>query len=168
MSFKSIFLAAVAAVFTAVPAFAQDIMIGDAYARSSFPGAKTGAVFMMLQNHGAQDDRLIAASSPAAARVELHTHIAGADGVMKMREVEDGFVVPATGMHALQRGGDHVMLMGLNAPLVQDEAITLTLTFEKAGNIELIVPVDSERAAQEAPMGHGAQGHAEGGMKHGN
>ena len=43
---------------------------------------------------GAAADRLVGASSPAAARVELHVHITSEGGVMKMREVP-GYDVPA-------------------------------------------------------------------------
>jgi len=147
MSFKSTLLAAAAAAALAMPAMADmaKIMVQDPYARSSGASAKSGAAFMTLMNHTDQDDRLIAASSDAAARVELHTHKENADGVMQMMEVEEGFAVPAGGMHALARGGDHVMLMGLTAPLAQGDIVTLTLTFEKAGEITVEVPVDLTR-----------------------
>ena len=66
--------AALAATLLAAPALAE-ITIEDAYARSSSPMAKAGAAFMVIQNSGADSDRLISATSPAAARVELHTHL---------------------------------------------------------------------------------------------
>ncbi|MCC2097410.1 MAG: copper chaperone PCu(A)C, partial [Hyphomicrobiales bacterium] len=87
---KTTFLAAFAALF-ALPALAQDIAIDDAYARSAGARAIAGAAFFMIENHGTEDDRLIAARSPVAERVELHTHIADGEGVMRMVEVEDGF-----------------------------------------------------------------------------
>lgn len=149
MSFKTTLLAAAAALSFAIPAFAGDIMVQDPYARTSTMMSKSGAAFMTLMNHGAEDDRLIGASSDVAQRVELHTHIEDANGVMKMVEVKEGFPVPAGGMHALARGGDHVMFMGLNRTLAQGDIVTLTLTFEKAGDMTIEVPVDLERK----PMG---------------
>ncbi len=157
--------AATAVMLGAGPLFAGDIMVRDAYVRSSTPNSVTGAAFMMLMNHGDTDDRLIAARSDVAERVELHTHIEDANGVMKMREVEDGFAVPAAGKHALERGGDHVMFMGLKQPLVQGKEITVTLTFEKAGEMQVTIPVDLKRKPNHEGKDHGSMDH--GTMKHG-
>ena len=108
--------------------------------------AKSGAVFMMIENTGAADDRLVAASAPVAERVELHTHLEDGNGVMRMVEVKDGFGVPAGGDHALKRGGDHVMLMGLTEALEDGKSFPLTLVFEQAGEITIDVPIDQTRA----------------------
>ena len=148
MSFKSILFAGVAALSLTSPALAGDVEIHDSYARAA--NTKAGAAFMMIHNNGDADDRLIGASSPAAKKVELHTHIENADGVMKMVHVEEGFELPAGGMVHLKRGGKHVMFMGLNAPFEQGAKVPLTLVFEKAGEVELEVEVDLERKA-----GHG-------------
>jgi len=154
MSFTKTILAVATACALAIPAFADGmgIMIKDPYSRSAGPNAKTGAAFFGIMNHTDKDDRLIAASSDIAKRVELHTHIETADGVMQMREVEDGFPVEAGGMHMLQRGGDHVMFMGLTRPMVQGENVTVTLTFEKAGDVTVDIPVDLERKPPEGMM----------------
>lgn len=151
MSFKTTLLAAGMAAAFALPAFAgPKIAISDPYARAAGVTAIAGAAFFTIENTGDEDDRLIAATSDAAKLVQLHTHIAGANGVMKMVEVKEGFPVPAHGMHALKRGGDHVMLMGLNAPFIQGHTIDVTLTFEKSGPIEVEIPIDNERAPEAA------------------
>lgn len=160
--------AALAASLLATTALAGDIHIADAYARASNPRA--GAAFMLIHNHGAEDDRLVAVSSDAAARVELHSHKDMGDGVMKMMHLEEGIALPAGGLHALLRGGDHVMFMGLTAPFVQGETVEVTLTFERAGEIAVEIPVDLERQPR-APgdMSHGDMDHgdhAEGEMDH--
>lgn len=150
MSFKSTVFATAAALSIATISFAGDaIMVHDAYARSSTSKSTSGAIFMMLKNPGTQDDRLIGASSDAAKKVELHTHIENADGVMKMVHVEEGFAIPAGGEHMLKRGGDHVMLMGLTHGLEQGKVVSLTLTFEKAGDVTIEVPVDLTRKPDE-------------------
>ncbi len=138
---------------------AADITIEDAYARSSTAMSKSGAAFMTIVNAGAGDDRLIGAASDIAARVELHTHIQDENGVMLMREDEDGFPIPAGGSHALARGGDHVMFMGLTAPLEHGDTVALTLTFEKAGEITLTVPVDLERKPAHGGQMRQGMGH---------
>ena len=131
-------------IFLAPAALADSIVIEDAYARASRPGAPTGAIFMVIQNTGAEADRLIGASSDIAKKVELHTHIEEND-VMKMRPIEGGIEIMAEGAHALERGGDHVMLLGLTEALEDGAEVELTLTFESAGDVTMMVPVDNMR-----------------------
>lgn len=153
---KTLFSAALITGLLSTAAAWADIMVKDAYVRSSTPTSKTGAAFMMLMNDSDTDDRLIAASSEVAKRVELHTHIEDENGVMKMTELEDSMAIPAGGMHHLKRGGDHVMFMGLNQSLVQGEEITVILTFENAGEVEVTIPVNNERQADHGSMDHGS------------
>ena len=150
MMFK-ILMAGVALLVSVAPAMAE-ITIRDAYARAASPKAKAGAAFMVIENSGAAADRLVSATSTVAHRVELHTHKETGDGLMQMLEVEEGFVIPAGGAHALQRGGDHVMFMGLKQSLLQGDTVEVILTFEKAGEIALEIPVD---LARKPAMGHG-------------
>jgi hypothetical protein len=79
---------------------------------------------------------------------------------MQMMHVPEGFAIPAGGEHALARGGDHVMLMGLTREVADGDVINLTLVFEKAGEIVVEAPVDNARKA--AAMEH--SGHQ---MQHG-
>jgi copper(I)-binding protein len=134
---------------------AADIVVSDAYARTSRPGAPTGAAFMLITNMADTDDRLVAASSEIAKRVELHTHIDQGDGVMKMTEIEGGIPIAAGATHAMERGGDHVMFMGLTDTLDQGAEIAVTLTFENAGDVVITVPVDNERQPLHGGMKHG-------------
>jgi copper(I)-binding protein len=147
------------ASITAIPAFAEPILtIEDAYARTASDSAKSGAGFMVIRNSGDTEDRLIAARADVAQRVELHTHMQNADGLMMMVEVEDGFPIPAGGAAMLRRGGNHVMLMGLNGPLKQGDTFPLTLVFETSGERTLDIIVDRERMPQHGQIGHG-MGH---------
>lgn len=159
MTFKTLLVAAAATLCLTFPAAANDgVQINDAYARAS---AASGAVFFEIENHQTDDDRLIAASADAvAAKVELHTHKEDANGVMQMMHVPEGFVVPGNGTHALARGGDHVMLMGLKGPLNTGDVISLTLTFERAGVVTVEVPVDNERMGGAMQGGMDHSGHA--------
>ncbi|WP_417210790.1 copper chaperone PCu(A)C [Antarctobacter sp.] len=152
MTLKTLFAGAVA-LSLATPALAE-IVVKDPYARSSGPTAKAGAAFMVIENTGPEDDRLIAVASEIAVRVELHTHKDMGEGVMRMMEVKEGIVVPAGGVHMLQRGGDHVMFMGLTGPMEQGNTVTVTLTFEKAGEMVVEIPVDLERMQMHG-MDHG-------------
>ncbi|GFE63472.1 copper chaperone PCu(A)C [Litoreibacter roseus] len=160
MFLKSLALAASVSL-AALPGLAADqmIMVDDAYARASTPSAKSGAAFMQIMNMGETEDRLIAASTDAAIRAELHTHQEASNGVMRMIHVEEGFVIPAGESLSLQRGGNHVMLIGLSDPLEQGETVNITLTFENAGDVMVEVPVDLERKPQAGAHGGHGGGH---------
>lgn len=145
MKLKTLIRAAVTGAFFIPSATLADVVVHDAYARSAGAMAKAGAAFMMLENTGNTTDRLIDAQSDAAAKVELHTHIDQGDGVMKMTRVPEGFEIPAGSKVALQRGGKHVMFMGLNSQWSQGDVLDVTLVFERAGAVTVQIPVDLER-----------------------
>jgi periplasmic copper chaperone A len=169
---RNILMALATITLTTMPAFAdhEGLHINSPYARVSTESAKSGAIFFEIENHG-DADRLIAAASDVSEKAELHTHKEDANGVMQMMQIEGGIEVPAHGGHALARGGDHVMLLGLTRSLKQGDMVTLTLTFENAGDVVVQVPVDNERKAEAGHAGHdmGGEGQAmEGEHKHGN
>lgn len=146
MSFNSTFTAVLtASILMTTTAFAEGLMVKAPYARSARPNAPTGAAFMMLQNHTDQDLKLIGVRSDVAKRVELHTHIDKGDGIMQMRQIEGGIAIPAGESHMMKRGGDHVMLMGLNQSLVDGETITVIFEFENAKDMTVEIPIDSKR-----------------------
>lgn len=166
MTYKTLFAAAFVAIVSAPMAFAADITIADPYMRVSGAMATSGAAFMVIENTGAED-RLIGVRSSLAEKVELHTHLQDANGVMKMLHVEEGFPIAAGETHVLQRGGEHVMFLGLNSVPVQGDVVELTLTFEKAGDIVVEVPVDNDRTPEmgKGMMDHSKMGHGK--MDHG-
>ncbi|MEP3295679.1 MAG: copper chaperone PCu(A)C [Pseudoruegeria sp.] len=157
MSFSKSLGVTLAAVLISTAAFADDaaIMVQDSYARAASPVAKAGAAFMVIMNHSDTDDRLVDVRSDASARVELHTHKDMGEGVMKMMHVEEGFAIPAGEALALERGGNHVMFMGLNGPFEQDAMLDVTLVFENAGEVAIQIPVDNARKAEHGDMKHG-------------
>lgn len=166
-------------LLSAAPAFAQDVGVEDSYAISPVPGAPTGAAYMLIHNSASEPDRLVEVRSPAASSVALHHHVEE-DGVMRMRPVEGGLALEAGSDLLLERGGAHVMFMGLTGPWEDGDVIPLTLVFEKAGEIAVEVPVDMARLTEAAPSGeahdHGeaahsheddaAHSHGEGGQTH--
>ena len=167
-------LFAVALLFTAASAAqAHDYTLGDLqinhpWARASAGMAKNGAAFMTIVNGGGSD-KLLSASSDVSKVVELHTHIMEGS-VMRMRQVP-AVEVAGGSETTLQPGGYHVMLIGLNKALVEGETFPLTLNFEKAGQIEVLVTVEAAGAMGMGAMNHGAHGNmnmgGQGGMNHG-
>ncbi len=110
--------------------------------------ARNGAAYIEISNPGECVDRLTGASSPIAKRVSLHGHTMS-DGVLRMRPIDAFDVEPSTSS-VLARGGLYIMLMELKEPLIAGKHFPLTLTFEKAGKIELEIVV-----IKDPPSDHG-------------
>jgi copper(I)-binding protein len=103
--------------------------------RETPPAATVGAGFLKITNGGRKADALVAVSSPAAARVEIHeTRMDG--GVMRMRSIAR-LELPAGRSVVAAPGGLHLMLIGLKSPLKAGERVKATLQFERSGSIEV-------------------------------
>ena len=114
------------------------LKIENPYTRSTAPGQKVAGGFMKIENKGAAD-QLVSASSPVAGEMQLHAM--SMDGnVMKMREVKS-IEVPANGSVELKPGGLHLMFMDIKAPFKAGESVPVKLKFQKAGEVEIKVPV---------------------------
>lgn len=157
------FLAAAALAFLPLAAVAQDhpekIHVHDAYARL---GPQSGAVFFMIHNNTGTDLTITGAHTDLAKKAELHTHMENADGVMAMTKIEGGVPVASGDMHLFERGGDHVMLMGLTRKLADGESFDLVLDFADGSTLDVPVVVDGNRKPGE--MMDGMQGMDHGAM----
>jgi periplasmic copper chaperone A len=138
------------------------ISVEQPWARATPAAAKTGAVYMTLSNKSGTADRLTSVSSDVADKLQIH-EMKVENGVMKMREIAGGLPIPAGGSVALKPGSYHVMLIGLKKRLSVGEQLRLTLTFEKAGNISVTVPVQAMDATQDKGDMSGMQDNKSGG-----
>ena len=129
-----------------------DVMIHDGWARASIGSAPNSAAYMTLMTEGSETDKLLGATSPVAETVELHTHLME-DGIARMRQVEAIEVAPGEPT-VLEPGSLHVMLMGLKGKLEEGDAVSLTLTFEKAGDVTLDVPIRGIKGGMKHGKGH--------------
>ena len=143
--------ALLAASFAVADAQTSSIEVQDPWARATLGQARTGAAYLTLSATGPVADRLVSASSPVAAKTELHNHVM-VGNVAQMRPVDAIEVAPGSPT-LLQPGGLHIMLIDLKAPLQAGTSFPVTLTFEKASAVTVQVPVRANRPA--APMGHG-------------
>ncbi|MEO7151771.1 MAG: copper chaperone PCu(A)C [Burkholderiaceae bacterium] len=127
------------------------ISIGHPYARPTAPGQPIGGAYLSLVTAGGPE-RLVSATTPAAAAVELHSM--SMDGnVMRMRELAAIDLVPGQTV-TLEPGGVHLMLTGLKAPLKAGQKFPLTLSFERAGSVVVTVNVEADSAAAPAAHDH--------------
>jgi len=132
-------LALVAFLAVAGTAWAADApVVTGAWARATPPGTTVGAAYMTIQG-GKESDRLVDARSDRAAMVHLHT-VEEQGGVSKMRAI-DAVEIPAGQRVSLAPKSTHVMLMGLDGPLVAGQTFVVTLRFAKAGEQPVTVTV---------------------------
>jgi len=132
------------------------IEIDHPWSRATPGGATVAAGYLVLKN-GGPADRLVSAATPIAARTEIH-EMAMDNGVMTMRPLPAGLVLPANGSVALKPGSYHLMFIGLKQPLKQGEVIDGTLTFEKAGTVAVKFNVDAIGTTSGAGDGHSHSG----------
>jgi len=140
---------AFALLLIATAADAQ-VEIDKAWARATAPGAPVAGGYMTIRNKGQAPDRLVGASSAAAARVELHVHIKEGE-VMKMRQVS-AYDVPANGTFELKPGGAHLMFLQIARAFKEGDRIPVKLKFEKAGEVSVEFAVG--RLGDSAPPAH--------------
>ncbi|MEM7290803.1 MAG: copper chaperone PCu(A)C [Pseudomonadota bacterium] len=108
--------------------------------RATVPTAKVAAGYLTIRNDGDSDDRLVGGSVNFAGMVDIHEMKVN-DGVMTMRPLEGGLVIPAGKSVVLKPGAEHLMFMQLKEPMTKGEMRNVTLVFERAGKVEIMFPV---------------------------
>ena len=137
---KSLSIALVSSTILCAQATSAKTTVSDAWARATVTGQHMGGAYMTLKSD--REARLIGASSPVSAEVELHTmKMEGQQMVMQqVRAIE----LPANTAVSLT-GQYHLMFMGLKAPLKEGSTIPVTLKIKlPSGYVETVslqVPV---------------------------
>jgi copper(I)-binding protein len=137
---------------------AGDLVITQAWSRATPGGAKVGGGYLTVENKGTAPDRLISGSADVAAKVQVH-EMSMSNGVMTMRPIEGGVVIEPGKTVKLAPGGLHLMLLDLTSPLKQGDKVPVTLEFEKAGKVSVVLEVQGIGA-----MGPAASDHSPGQM----
>ena len=122
---KKIALFATVAVLASAAAHAQ-VTVDKPWVRTTVAQQTTTGAFMTITS--AQGGKLVSASSPIAASVEVHEMKMEGD-VMKMRPV-DALPLPAGKPVDLKSGSYHVMMMGLKAPVKAGDVVPIKLVVE--------------------------------------
>ena len=161
MKFSKHLIAAALITMCAVNAFAQNVIVTDAWARATVQGQKATGAFMKIT---AKDSvKLVGVSSPVAGVAEIHEMKMEKD-VMKMAALPNGLDLPAGKVVELKPGSYHVMLMDLKAPLAKDTTVPLILTLQDAkgvkSNVELKVLVGMQPPMMQS-HDHGTHNHSE-------
>ncbi|BDR21282.1 copper chaperone PCu(A)C [Vibrio diabolicus] len=121
---------------------AGKIHIDHPWSREAPPNAPVIGGFFQLANHGNSEDALIAAESPIAGHVEIHTH-KKEDGVMKMIKIDE-VRVPANDSVLFKPGSFHLMIFNPTQALKEGDRFPMTLTFKNAGKVEVEMAVEKQ------------------------
>lgn len=125
------------------------------WSRATPQGAKVAVGYITIKNPGSTPDRLVAASAEIAGKTEIHEMTVDANGVMTMRPLPDGLEIPAGGEVKVAPGGAHIMFMDIARPIKEGEKFKGTLTFEKAGSVDVEFSVDAVGGSAGTHKGHG-------------
>lgn len=133
-------------------AVAGTLKIEAPWLRATPGGAKVAGGYLRITNTGREPDRLLGGSLPMAAKAEVH-EMSMEGAVMKMRPVEGGLAIGPGQTVELKPGGFHLMFMDLTGGLKEGDGVKGTLTFEKAGTVEVHFHVGGI-GAQASPQHH--------------
>jgi len=126
------------------PAVVQGtIEIGRPWARAGgrLPGFLVGG-FLTIANRGAESDRLAGAGSPASGGAAELQGIKVVGSVIQMVPLAHGVVIQAGSTIELKPRGYHLLLHGFKTAPSVGSRLPVTLTFERAGTVEVELVVE--------------------------
>ena len=134
-------------ISTSTNGFAGDLAVAEAWARETPPGKTMTAAYGRLQNSGDKALVVMGVSAEVAAHSSLHETRIERDR-STMRPVSNLTIAPGEEVE-LAPGGMHVMLMKLDAPLVEGESIDICFKLENNEDMCSAFPI-----AKRKTMGH--------------
>lgn len=126
---------------------AAALAVSQPWIKAAVSGMTGG--FGVLRNTSDADITVTGASTPSARMVELHETAMGPNGAMQMQAKQGGFVIPARGELKLEPGANHLMLMGLTAPINAGADVTFTLELAGGGSFEFTAVAKDFSGANE-------------------
>jgi iron complex outermembrane receptor protein len=124
---------------------AGHIRIDHPWSRPTAAGLPMAVAYFTLENRGATEDALVAASTPVATRVEFHQTTL-ADGVARMRPLTQ-VTIGAGKTVKVEPGGIHLMLVQLKQPLDAGTQVPMTLVFREAGKVDVMLSIEHRDVA---------------------
>lgn len=123
------------------------------------PAGATTGLFLSVANEGGAADRLVAITTKVSPEVQLHETVTDGNRT-SMQELASGVELPAGETTVLEPGGLHAMLLKVD-PLEAGDEVPVTLSFEKAGDVEVDVPVVPLTELDGGDMDHGGMDHGD-------
>ncbi|ABD87975.1 copper chaperone PCu(A)C [Rhodopseudomonas palustris] len=161
MKISRVMASAALILVSTIAAQAEDAKVGDLlitqpWSRATPGGAKVAGGYLTIENKGTAPDRLLSGTAAIAGKVELH-EMSMDNGVMTMRPLDKGLAIAPGQSIKLAPGGYHLMLMDLKGGLIQGARVPVTLTFEKAGKVD--VNLDVQGVGAQAPAASSGDAH---------
>lgn len=123
----------------------------DAWVRMPAMGQTMSAGYVTFVNDGPVDLPFTSVRS-SLATAELHETLADDEGVMRMQERPEGFVVPANGEFVMAPGGAHVMFIGVDPlDMAMLDEVEMVFDFGDVGELTVIAEIRRD----ESMPGHG-------------
>lgn len=128
---------------------AADIRVSHAHTDEPSPTAHGITVYLSVENTGSERDRLTGATVDFANPGVFQANVIGADGTLEVREVSAIAIAPGQSL-SLEPGGAWIAFSDVKRTLEGGDHFHMTLTFERAGPIEVEVEVEHDHRDGEA------------------
>ncbi|MBS0232113.1 MAG: copper chaperone PCu(A)C [Proteobacteria bacterium] len=142
-----------------------DIVIEHPWTRATAPGAAVGVGYLAITNNGKEVDKLTGGTFDGAGNVEIHEMKMDGDKML-MRQLKDGLEIKPGETVKFSPGGYHLMFVGLKKPIANGPNIKGSLTFEKAGAVDVTYKVESLGAMKSSDADHSGMKMDDSEMKH--
>ena len=136
----------------------SEISVHQAEIRATFGSMTATGGYARISNSGHADVTLVGVEVDFADKAEIHTMFVE-EGVMKMRPLEGGLVIPAHGEIMLKPGGNHLMFMGLTGSMEPGSMHHITLHFDGGETVLLIAKVKKPSDISVMGHDHSTKGH---------
>ncbi len=123
-----------------------NISISNAWTRATPGNATNAAIYLRIGNIGEDAERLIGVRAEMSERVMIHS----GGGQMAAIEALD---IPAEDAVLFAPNDNHIMLMDLRAPLLEDDTFLVQLEFENGGSQAVSVRVLAANAVGPTASG---------------
>jgi len=118
-----------------------DVTVHDAWLRVPLPAQDQTALYFVIENHSPEARAIVSASSPAAAKLELHEEKMEGDKKMMSMTPVARIPVPANGMAMLKPGGFHMMVFGLKSRPMAGSTFPVTVMLDDGTKIDVTAMV---------------------------
>jgi copper(I)-binding protein len=121
------------------PAQSQEVRLGDLvilqpWSRAAPRGAAVASGYLTIENKGTTADRLVGGSTEVAEKLQVE-QISMIGGAMTVHTVDGGLGISPGEKVVLAPGGYRLALLKLKSQLKKGTKISMTLEFEKAGQV---------------------------------
>ncbi len=121
-----------------------NVAVHDAWLRVPLPAQDQTALYFVIENHSPAPKAIVSASSPSAAKIEMHEEKMDASKKMMSMTPIARIAVPANGKVMLQPGGYHMMVFGLKSRPAAGGTFPVSVTLDDGTTIAVTAMVRNQ------------------------